>query len=92
MHKGSGYIPGSPNKAQHSFAQVPVVSVQRSVFNRSHTYKSTFDEGILYPFYCDEALPGDTFSARLTAFMRLSTMLFPIMDNMYVDIQWRYLS
>lgn len=88
MKKGKGFIPGSPNKNQHSFARVPTVGVQRSVFNRSHTYKTTFQEGYLIPFYADEAIPGDTFSARLTAFLRLSTLLNPIMDNLYFETQW----
>lgn len=88
MKFGTGFIPGSPGRAQHSFAKVPVVGVQRSVFNRSTTYKSTFQEGILYPFYCDEVIPGDTFSARMTAFLRLSTLLNPIMDNLYFETQW----
>nr|WAE43575.1 MAG: major capsid protein [Microviridae sp.] len=88
MRKGSGVVPGAPGAAQHTFAAVPSASVQRSVFNRSHGYKTTFQEGYLIPFYCDEAIPGDTFSLKLTAFLRLSTLLFPIMDNMYVDTHY----
>ena len=45
MSKGSTYIAGSPSYAQHSFAQVPTNNGPRSVFNRSHTHKTTFDEG-----------------------------------------------
>lgn len=90
MRKGTGYIPGSPHKATHTFAKVPTVSAQRSVFNRSFTHKTTFAEGYLIPFYCDEVIPGDTFSCRLTAFLRLSTLLFPIMDNLYFDVQYWY--
>lgn len=90
MRRGTGYIPGSPHKATHSFAKVPVVGVDRSVFNRSFTHKTTFAEGYLIPFYVDEVLPGDTFAARLTGFLRLSTLLFPIMDNLYCDIQYWY--
>nr|WAE43864.1 MAG: major capsid protein [Microviridae sp.] len=81
-------VSGAPGATQHSFATVPSASIQRSVFNRSHGYKTTFPEGYLIPFYCDEALPGDTFSAKLTAFIRLSTLLFPIMDNLYTDVQY----
>lgn len=86
--KDSFRVPGAPGATQHTFASVPSVAVQRSVFNRSHGYKTTFPEGYLIPFYCDEALPGDTFSAKLTAFIRLSTLLFPIMDNLYADVQY----
>lgn len=85
MRKGTGYIPGAPGATQHSFAKVPTATIPRSVFNRSHTHKTTFLEGYLIPFYVDEVLPGDTHSCRLTAFVRLSTLLFPIMDNMYFE-------
>ena len=71
--------------SSHNFARVPSVSIPRSVFNRSHGYKTTFNEGMLIPFYWDEALPGDTFNLNLTAFARMATPLFPIMDNLYFD-------
>ena len=35
--------------------------------------------------YVDEMLPGDTFRMNMTAFARLSTPIFPIMDNMHLD-------
>lgn len=66
----------------HSFAQAPSAKIPRSSFDRSTGHKTTFDAGYLVPFYVDEALPGDTFNARLTAFARLATPIFPIMDNM----------
>lgn len=69
----------------HSFAQVPRANIPRSSFDRSHGYKTTFDSGQLIPFFVDEALPGDTFSLRMTGFARLSTPLKPIMDNMYIN-------
>jgi len=46
----------------HNFARVPSVGIERSVFDRSHGYKTTFDSGLLVPFFVDEVLPGDTFS------------------------------
>lgn len=69
----------------HRFAEVPKVEIQRSSFDRSFGYKSAFDSGYLIPFYVDEALPGDTFTMRMTAFARLSTPMKPIMDNLYMD-------
>ena len=45
----------------HQFSQIPRAEIQRSSFNRSHGYKTTFDSGYLVPFYVDEVLPGDTF-------------------------------
>lgn len=70
---------------QHQFSMIPKVEVPRSVFNRSHTYKTTFDSGYLVPFYVDEALPGDTFKLEATLFARLATPVVPIMDNLYLD-------
>ena len=71
--------------SQHQFSMVPRVSIERSVFDRSHGHKLTFDAGSLVPIFVDEALPGDTFSLRCTSFARFSTPLHPIMDNMYAD-------
>ena len=69
----------------HNFARVPAADIPRSSFNRGHGHKTTFDAGLLIPVYIDEALPGDTFNAKLTAFARLATPLHPYMDNMYLD-------
>ena len=33
----------------HQFSRVPQVEIPRSVFNRSHGYKTTFDSGYLVP-------------------------------------------
>lgn len=71
--------------AQHSFAQVPSANISRSVFNRSCGHKTTFFAGKLVPIWVDEALPGDTFTMRMSAFARIATLLTPIMDNIYLD-------
>lgn len=72
----------------HQFAQVPRAEIPRSSFDRSHGHKTTFDAGLLIPFLLDEALPGDTFSCRMSALARLATPIVPIMDNMYLDTQF----
>ncbi|AXL15589.1 major capsid protein [Microviridae sp.] len=69
----------------HSFSQVPKAEIPRSSFDRTHGHKTTFDAGYLVPVYVDEALPGDTFNAKLTAFGRLATPLHPLMDNLFAD-------
>ncbi len=69
----------------HKFSEVPRAEIQRSRFDRSFGYKTTFDAGLLIPFYVDEALPGDTFNLRTSAFARLATPLKPIMDNMMME-------
>lgn len=69
----------------HSFSQVPRADIPRSSFDRSCGHKTTFDAGNLVPIFVDEALPGDTFNAKLTAFARLATPLHPFMDNLFID-------
>lgn len=66
----------------YRFAMAPQAEVPRAVFDREFTYKTTFDAGYLVPFYVDEVLPGDSFNLKMTAFARMATPLFPIMDNM----------
>lgn len=70
---------------KHQFSQVPRVQIQRSSFDRSHGYKTTFDSGYLVPVFVDEVLPGDSFNLHMTSFGRMSTPLHPVMDNMFMD-------
>ena len=75
MHKNRSVDP-------HRFAMIPKADIPRASFDREFTHKTTFDAGYLIPVFVDEVLPGDTFNLRMTAFARLSTPLFPVMDNM----------
>ena len=72
----------------HQFSQAPTADIPRSSFNRSHGYKTTFDAGYLIPVYSDEALPGDTITLNPTMFARLNTPIYPIMDNMFLDVHF----
>ena len=74
-----------PTVMSHDFSRVPSTDMQRSTFNRDHGYKTTMDSGYLIPIFVDEALPGDTFSVRLSAVSRLATPIVPFMDNLYMD-------
>lgn len=69
----------------HQFAMIPRAEIPRSTFDRQHTHKTTFDSGHLVPIFLDEVLPGDAFRLTMTGFCRLSTPIFPIMDNMYLE-------
>lgn len=75
----------SRRNMQHLFSQVPKTEIPRSRFNRSHGLKTTFDAGYLVPILVDEVLPGDTFNLKTTLFTRVSTLISPIMDNLYMD-------
>lgn len=69
----------------HQFAMVPRADIPRSSFVRQSTHKTTFDAGYLVPVYVDEVLPGDTFKLKMTAFARMATPLYPLMDNLHLD-------
>jgi len=71
--------------SNHSFAMVPKADIPRSSFDTQYAHKTTFDAGYLVPIYCDEVLPGDTHRVKMTAFARLATPLFPVMDNLHLD-------
>lgn len=73
---------------KHSFSEVPKVAIPRSSFDRSHGLKTAFDANYIYPIYVDEALPGDTASVRLFSMLRMSTPVFPVMDNLYADVHF----
>lgn len=67
------------------FAQLPAAEIQRSTFDRSCSYKTSFNVGDIIPFMVDEVLPGDTFNISTAKVVRSQTMLTPIMDNMFLD-------
>lgn len=69
----------------HLFSHIPRANIQRSSFDRSHTYKTAFDSNYLIPFFVDEVLPGDTFNLKSNLFGRLSTPVVPVLDNLYLD-------
>lgn len=72
--------------ANERFALNPTrLDMSRSRFDRSSSYKTTFNVGQLIPFYVDEVLPGDTFSVDTSKVVRMQTLLTPIMDNLYLD-------
>lgn len=73
------------HRKNNRFSQIPNSPIQRSVFDRSHDYKTTMDAGYLIPFFVDEALPGDTFKLRVNAFVRMNTLIAPFMDNVFMD-------
>ena len=67
------------------FSMIPSVNLKRSVFDRSHDYKTTLDSGYLVPFYVDEVLPGDSFKLNVATVARMNTPIVPFMDNVYLE-------
>lgn len=72
------------------FNQVPRLDITRSRFKRRQDIKLTLNAGQLIPFYVDEVLPGDTFSIDQAAIIRMTTPIFPVMDNCYMDVYYFY--
>lgn len=80
--------------SSHSFAMIPRAEIPRSSYRMQRAYKTTFGGtdsvnpspyAFLYPVFCEEVLPGDTWRLNMTAFARLATPLFPPMDNLYLE-------
>ncbi len=68
------------------FAENPTnLDIQRSKFVREMTHKTTFNTGDLIPIYVDDALPGDTIQMDMASCIRMSTPIYPVMDNAYID-------
>ena len=73
---------------QEFFAKGQTVEMSRSQFDRSHTYKTTFNAGFLIPFYVDFTNPSDTVNLQCRVFGRLATPLKPVMDNIFIDVHF----
>jgi len=81
-----GSAPRQPSVAEHSFHKTPSVSINRSTFNRSHRHLTAFDAAYIVPVLVDEVVPGDTFNLNIFSTCRLATPIYPLMDNIYLDM------
>lgn len=70
---------------QSHFSKIPQANIQRSVFPRPFTHKTTMDSGYLVPYLMEEILPGDTITLSSNILARLATPIFPYMDNVWLD-------
>lgn len=74
-----------PESERH-FAELPQANIKRSKFNRPQSYKGTCNFSDIIPVYVDtDIMPGDTVSLDMGSVIRLTTPIFPTMDNAYVD-------
>ena len=80
----SSSLPSIMSSSDHQ-SMIPKEAIPRSKFDRSHGYKTTFNSGLLIPFYWDEVLPGDTHKVAATTLARLATPIVPIMDNFWAE-------
>lgn len=61
------------------------IDIRRSRFTIPYQHKTTFNTGDLVPLLVQEVLPGDTFSVDMSAAVRMTTPIFPVMDNAELD-------
>lgn len=62
------------------------LDMPRSRFNRDQQHKTTFNAGDLIPIYIQDILPGDTVTMDIASAIRMSTPIYPVMDNANIDI------
>lgn len=72
------------------FRELPQAKISRSRFDLSSGHKTTFNAGELVPILVHEILPGDTFSLDTSLVCRMTTPIFPVMDNCYLDVYYFY--
>ena len=73
-------------KSNFVFGSVPMIRASRSRFYLSQSIKTSGNVGKLYPFFCQEVYPGDTFKINSTILTRLSSSyMVPVMDNLFLD-------
>lgn len=66
-------------------AMLTRAAIPRSRFIGEKTRLTTFNAGILIPFYIDEMVPGDHFKIKAHPYVRINTPLFPLFSNFRVD-------
>ena len=71
--------------AESHYSQIPHANISRAKFRRPFAEITTINEGDLVPIYLDEVLPGDSFQINQRSMIRMSTPLYPVMDNCYLD-------
>lgn len=55
----------------------------------NHSIKTTFNNGDIIPLYVDaDILPGDTVTMDMSEIVRMATPIYPVMDNLVMDIYW----
>lgn len=85
MPRDQYYLPQKGLITQQDAAVIANANIPRSRFEHTHVHKKTGDAGILYPFLVEECYPGDHFNYNVHIYARMSTLIFPLMDDQRVD-------
>lgn len=62
------------------------INIKRSRFHMPKEVLDTFNSGELIPLYVQEILPGDSVTMDVSALVRMTTPLYPVMDTAYLDL------
>lgn len=74
----------SRNTDSH-FGNAPMKNIKRSSFKRPCTLSTTFNTGEIIPILSEEVLPGDTCKMKTNSLVRMTTPIYPVMDNAWMD-------
>ena len=76
-------------KNKFSFSAVSTIRKKRSMFDLSHSIKTSMSAGKLYPIYLQEVYPGDTFKCDTSIVARVThSFAKPVMDNAFMEIYY----
>lgn len=71
---------------EQAYGVVDTIETPRSSWTRNFNHKTSFNAGILVPFYVNmDIIPGTTIKNTTSIVCRMSTPIAPIMDNLYLD-------
>lgn len=74
------------------FAMAPSdLSIRRSRFKKKFENHGTMNAGELIPFYWAEILPGESLRPDVSFYVRMSTPIHPVMDDLYLDCYYFYI-
>lgn len=68
----------------------PVHKPKRNTFDLSYQNNLTMQMGRLYPCFCKEVLPGDTFEIDTAFGLRFMPLAFPIQTKIRADVHYFY--
>lgn len=71
--------------SQQDQTLIPKARVPRSVYRNQWVRKAAYETGYLYPILVQEMLPGDHVKYDMDIYLRMSTLIQPIMDQLRVD-------
>ena len=70
------------------FGSIPVGKLGRTNFNLSHQLTGNFKEGLVYPVFCEDSLPGDSWKIKTYNISRLETLISPAMQRTDASLLW----